>query len=124
MTPRELLAEIGGLGYRLSLHGGCLRLSGKGEPASEVLSLIRENRESLLFLLKVEARAWADHEASLAAGRVTPVPAHLLQLVHPSLRPIVSNVAPRQVHQEMSSGHSTTRARASLDVQQRLNQKS
>ena len=124
MNPRELLAEIGSLGYRLSLHDDSLRLTGKGEPPGEVVSLIRENREALLFLLKVEARAWADHEASLAAGRVTPFPAHLLELVHPSLRPLISKVAPLSVHQEISSGHTTTRSRASLVVQQRVKHKS
>lgn len=86
MTPREALAEVEGLGYRLGLRPGGLRLSGDAEPSPEVLELIQENRDGLLALLEAEARADAAHEASLAAGRLVPFPAHLVPLVHPSIR--------------------------------------
>lgn len=86
MTPREALAGVEGLGYRLTLRPGGLRLNGKDEPPPELLALIREHREELMGFLEAEARAWASHEASLAAGRVTPFPAHLRGLLHPSIR--------------------------------------
>lgn len=90
MTPREALAEVEGLGYRLGLRPGGLRLSGEGEPSPEVLGLIREHRDGLLSLLEEDAQRCAAHDASLAAGRVTPFPAHLLEFVHPSIRHLVA----------------------------------
>lgn len=96
MTPREALVEVEGLGYRLALRPGGLRLVGRGEPSPEVLALIHEHRDGLLALLEEEARAWGAHEASLAAGRVTPFPAHLLDLVHPSIRHLVAGHGPPQ----------------------------
>ena len=93
--PREALAEVEGLGYRLGLRPGGLRLTGEGEPPPEVLALICEHREGLLAILEAEARAWAAHEASLAAGRVTSFPAHLLGLLHPSLRRLVADTEPK-----------------------------
>lgn len=86
MTPREALAEVSGLGYRLSLRPGGLRLTGEGEPPPELLGLIQEQREGLLALLEEDARRWAAHEASMAAGRLVPFPAHAVPLVHPSIR--------------------------------------
>lgn len=87
MTPGALLAEVEGLGYRLTLRSGGLHLKGKAEPPPELLSLILEQRESLIDLLRAEADSWAAHEASLAAGRVTKFPAHLLGYLPPSIRP-------------------------------------
>lgn len=89
MTPREALAEVEGLGYRLGLRPGGLRLAGSGEPPPEVLALIQEHRDGLLSLLEAEARADAAHDASLAAGRLVPFPASLVPLVHPSIRHLV-----------------------------------
>lgn len=74
------------MGYRLTLRPGGLRLKGKDEPPPELLALIREHREELMGFLEAEARAWEAHEASLAAGRVTPFPAHLRTYVDPSIR--------------------------------------
>lgn len=88
MTPRALLAEVEGMGYRLTLRPGGLRLKGKGEPPPGVVALIQEHRESLLDLLEAEAAGQAAHEASLAAGRITPFPAHLRRYVHPSIKPM------------------------------------
>ena len=45
--PNEARAEGEGLGYRLGLRLGGLRLAGEGEPPSEVLALIREHRDGL-----------------------------------------------------------------------------
>ena len=36
-------------------------------------------------LLEADAQAWAAFEAGIAAGRVVPFPAHLLDMVHPSI---------------------------------------
>ena len=90
MTPRGVLAEIEGSGFCLALRPGGLRLTGKAEPPPIVLALIREHRGALLAFLEAEARAQAAHDASLAAGRLTTFPAHLLDLVHPSIRRQVS----------------------------------
>jgi hypothetical protein len=87
MTPCEVLAEVGGLGYRLSLRPGGLHISGKGTmtpPA--VKALILEHRGELIEYMEAEARTWAAHEASLAAGRITTFPARLKCYLHPSLR--------------------------------------
>ena len=86
MTPREALAEVEGVGYRLTLRPGGLRLAGPTEPPPEVKALILEYREELIDYMEAEARAWEAHEASLAAGRVTPFPAHLRAYLHPSIR--------------------------------------
>jgi hypothetical protein len=55
MTPPEVLAQVEGLGYRLGLRPGGLRLSGGTEPAPEVLGLIQGHRAGLLALLVAEA---------------------------------------------------------------------
>jgi len=96
VTPREVLAEMECLGYRLSLRPGGLRLSGKGEPLPDLLALIAEHREALLSFLKDEARRWRAHEESLAAGRIVPFQAHLLPYVHPSIRHLVGVQEPPQ----------------------------
>jgi hypothetical protein len=80
------LAEVEGLGYRLTLRPGGLRLKGKDEPPAELLALIREHREELMGFLEAEARAVGAHEASLAAGRVTTLDPRLRGYVHPSIR--------------------------------------
>jgi hypothetical protein len=90
VTPREVLVEIEGLGFRLALRLGGLRLTGGAQPPPEVLALIREHRGALLAFLQAEALVQAAHDASLAAGRLTPFPAHLLGLVHPSIRHLVT----------------------------------
>lgn len=102
MTPREALAEVEGSGFRLALRPGGLRLTGPDEPPPEVLTLIREHRDGLLSLLEAEARADAAHEASLAAGRLVPFPAHLVPLVHPSIRHLVAVQDPPQ---KVRNGH-------------------
>lgn len=87
MSPREVLAKIEGSGCRLSLRPGGLNIQGKGKQTPpEVKALILEHREELIDFLEADARAWGAHEASLAAGRVTPFPAHLRAYVHPSIR--------------------------------------
>ena len=90
MTPREVLAEVEGSGFRLALRPGGLRLTGMAEPPPIVQALIREHRGALLAFLEADARAQAAHDASLAAGRLTTFPAHLLGLVHPSIRHLVT----------------------------------
>ena len=89
MTARGALAEVEGLGYRLALRPGGLRLTGEGEPSPELLALIQEHRDGLLSFLEEEARRRKAHEESLAAGRIVPFPAHLVPLVHPSIRHLV-----------------------------------
>ena len=84
MTPREVLGHAEGLGFRLSLRPGGLRLTGAGEPAPELLGLIAEHRPALLALLEDDAEACAAHDASLAAVRVTTFPGYLAALVHPA----------------------------------------
>jgi hypothetical protein len=90
MTPREAFAEVEGLGYRLSLRPGGLRLNGASEPPRELLVLINEHRDALLAFLDDDARRWTVHEASLATGRIVPFPARLLDFVHPSIRHLVA----------------------------------
>ena len=85
MTPREVLRHVEGLGYRLALRPGGLRLTGATEPPQDLLGLIAENRDALLVLLESDAAAWAAHEASIAAGRITVFPESLAHLVHPSI---------------------------------------
>ena len=87
MTPREALEEVEGLGYRLSLRPGGLRLTGESKPPPRMLALIQENRDGLLVLLEEDARLCAAHEASLAEGRIVPIPPHIIQLLHSSIRP-------------------------------------
>jgi len=94
VTPREALREAEGLGYRLALRPGGLRLTGEGEPSPEVLGLIREHRDALLTLLEDDARRWAAHESSIAAGRIVPFRPHLVPLVHPSIRHLVEAQEP------------------------------
>lgn len=89
MTPRQVLAEIEGLGFHLTLRPGGLRLTGGAQPPPEVLATIRENRVALITFLECEAQAQAAHDESLTAGRLTVFPSHLLDLVHPSLRHLV-----------------------------------
>ena len=86
MTPQEVLEELGGMGYRLYLRPGGVRLAGEGIPPPKLLDLIREHRDGLMDLLEAEAQVWEAHQASKTAGRVTTLPAHVLGLVHPSLR--------------------------------------
>jgi hypothetical protein len=57
VTPREVLVEIEGLGFRLALRLGGLRLTGGAQPPPEVLALIREHRGALLAFLQAEALA-------------------------------------------------------------------
>ena len=83
MTPPEVLGQVEGLGFRLSLRPGGLRLSGAGEPPPQLLALIAEHRPALLALLEADAEAWAAHESSLAESRVTTFPDYLAHLVHP-----------------------------------------
>lgn len=90
MTPRAVLDEAEGLGYRLALRPGGLRLTGADAPPPDLLALIQEHRDGLLALLEEEAQRCAAHETSLAAGRLTPFPAHLVDLVHPSIRHLVA----------------------------------
>lgn len=96
MTPREVLAKVEWLGFGLALRPGGLRLTGRANPPFDVLALIHEHRDGLVSLLEAEARGDAAHEASLEAGRVTPFPAHLLALVHPSIRHLVAVQEPSQ----------------------------
>ena len=91
MTPLEVMAELAGLGYRLHLRPGGVRLAGTGTPPPGLVARIREHRDALVGLLEDEDRARAAHETSLAAGRVTTFPAHLLDLVHPSLRVLLAS---------------------------------
>ena len=55
MTPPEVLEQVEGLGYRLGLRPGGLRLAGGTEPTPEVLGLILGHRDGLLGLLVEEA---------------------------------------------------------------------
>jgi len=55
VTPPEVLAQVEGLGYRLGLRPGGLRLMGGTEPPPEVLGLIQAHRDGLLALLVTEA---------------------------------------------------------------------
>ena len=80
MTPREVLGHAEGLGFRLSLRPGGLRLTGDTEPPPDLLGLIAEHRPALLALLEGDAA----HDASLAAVRVTTFPGYLAALVHPA----------------------------------------
>ena len=84
MTPREVLGQVEGLGFRLSLRPGGLWLTGAGEPAPELLGLIAEHRPALIALLEADDEACAAHDASLAAVRVTTFPGYLAALVHPA----------------------------------------
>lgn len=89
MTPGDILSELGKRGYRLTLWPGGLHLSppaDRGDPPLDLFALIAEHRPSLIEVLEAEAQAVEAHEASLAAGRVTPFPAHLRAYVHPSIR--------------------------------------
>ena len=89
MTPGDILSELGKGGFRLILRPGGLHLTppgDRGDPPLDLFAQIAEHRASLIELLKVDARAWEAHEASLAAGRVTPFPAHLRTYVDPSIR--------------------------------------
>ncbi len=106
MTPPEVLGQVEGLGFRLSLRPGGLRLSGAGEPPPQLLALIAEHRPALLALLEADAEAWAAHESSLAESRVTTFPDYLAHLVHPdALRACRGAEAERE-----------TRRKAALDV--------
>lgn len=97
MTPREVLVELFRQGYCLSLRPGGLRLACDGEAPPEVLGLIREHRAGLIALLEDDARRCSAMEGSIAAGRITPFPPHLLELVHPSIRHLVAPEPPRKV---------------------------
>ena len=92
MTPREALAQVEGLGYRLALRPGGLRLTGGEEPTPLLLAMIHEHRDALMDYLKSEAQTQSDHESSLASGRLTIFPAHLLIFVHPSIRSLLPAV--------------------------------
>lgn len=89
MTPREALAEVEGLGYRLGLRPGGLRLSGCAEPSPDVLAIIKEHRDGLLSFLEDDARKEKAHADSLARGRITPFPTSLLGLLDASIRGLV-----------------------------------
>ncbi len=89
MTPRDILSELGKRGFRLTLRPGGLHLSRPEEqidPPLDLFAQIAEHRLSLIEQLEAEARAREAHEASLAAGRVTPFPAHLRAYLHPYIR--------------------------------------
>ena len=90
MTPREVLTEIEGLGYRLALRPGGLRLTGATQPPPTVLAKIREHRGALMEVLESWDRAQAAHNMSLGTDRVTTFPAHLLEWVHPSIRGLLA----------------------------------
>lgn len=90
MTPRDILALVKSAGHRLVLRPGGLRLTCEGAPDPKLLKLLHEHRPSLIAFLEAENCFWAAHQASLEAGRVTLLPKRLLDLVHPSLRPMVS----------------------------------
>jgi hypothetical protein len=91
VIPREVLSELEGLGFRLTLRPGGLRLTGEAVPPPMVLALVRENRDALIDFLETEARVQAAHQASLVAGRLTNFPAHLLTFVQPSIRRVVAS---------------------------------
>ena len=84
--PREVLAKIEGLGCRLGLRPGGLRLAGEGELPPGILALIQEHRDGLLALLEEDARLCATHEASLTAGRILLFPPQLVEFLNPLLR--------------------------------------
>lgn len=86
MTAEDVLTQVRARGYRLTLRPGGLRLTSSSQPTDDVRLLIADHRAPLMALLEAEDRAWSLHEASLAAGRVTTFPVHLMGLVHPSLR--------------------------------------
>ncbi len=65
MTPPEVLAKLNGLGYRLGLRPGGLRLTGQGEPPPEVLALVREHRAGLLALLVEDAQELREERAGI-----------------------------------------------------------
>ena len=91
MTAKDVFTQIQARGYRLTLRPGGMRLTGTAQPPDEVRLLIAEHRGALMAFLEADARAWSAHEASLAAGRVTNFPAHLLGLVHPSIRVLLAS---------------------------------
>ena len=49
------MEQVEGLGYRLGLRPGGLRLTGGTEPTPEVIGLIQGHRDRLLALLVMEA---------------------------------------------------------------------
>lgn len=57
MTPQDALAELTGLGYRLGLRPGGLRLTGNQTPCTVVLDLVREHRDGLILLLQERFKA-------------------------------------------------------------------
>lgn len=65
MTPPEVLTKLNGLGYRLGLRPGGLRLTGEGAPPPEVLALVRDHRAGLLALLAEDARDEAEERAAI-----------------------------------------------------------
>jgi len=85
VTAQEVLAQIQGQGYRLTLRPGGLRLTGIAQPTDEVRLLVAAHRAALMAFLEADAKAWSLHEASLEAGRLTPFPDHLHHLVDPVL---------------------------------------
>ena len=54
MTVAALLERVEGLGYRLGLRPGGLRLTGDTQPTPKLLALIQEHREGLLALLEAK----------------------------------------------------------------------
>jgi hypothetical protein len=72
VTPREVLGHAKGLGFRLSLRPGGLRLTGAEEPPPELVALIREHRDALLALLEWEAQAWPKEVSEGITARVSP----------------------------------------------------
>ena len=88
MTPPEVLEQIEGLGYRLGLRPGGLRLAGGTEPPPKVLALIQTHRAGLLALLVAEAeRDLFDERAGILefqAGFTRAEAEHLagLELMH------------------------------------------
>jgi hypothetical protein len=65
VTPPEVLAELNGLGYRLGLRPGGLRLTGKVAPTPEVLGLVRDHRAELMALLVEDAQDLREERAAI-----------------------------------------------------------
>lgn len=93
MSPQDVLAEVEGSGFRLTLRPGGLRLTGGAAPPPNVLALIREHRGALVEALEVKARAQAAHQESLNVGRVTSIAPHIVGWIHPSIRHLVATRA-------------------------------
>lgn len=77
MTPEAVLAHLRARGFHLGLRAGRLHLSrthSGSEPKPEDWELIHEHRAALIDYLEEFEAAYAAHQASLEAGRITSVP--------------------------------------------------